>query len=56
MNKYELEQAIDKMEIVIKLLSGHIPQIYIKTTLDEAIEASSKMKIDLKEIKKIIEV
>lgn len=53
MNKYELEQAIDKMEIVIKLLSCHLPQIYVKDTLDEAMEACLQMERDLKNIKKL---
>lgn len=48
MNKYELEQSIDKMEIVIKLLSRHIPERYANRTLIEALNAKIEMELQLK--------
>ncbi len=47
MNKWELEQTLNKLEICRDLLVRHIPEIYARETIDECLSAINKVKKDI---------
>ena len=49
MKKYELEKSIELMNMVVELLTNHLPSIYVTDVIPKAIDARKRMEEELKQ-------